>query len=69
LIWGAHVEAAGSFGKSDSQSPNAAMPLNALVGLSLDQPFVLTIHKTAAAADELSKLSDVVLYLEYAATV
>ena len=45
------------------------MPLNALVGLSLDQPFVLTIHKTADAADELSKLSDVVLYLEYAATV
>jgi len=42
LIWGAHAEAAGSFGKSD---------------------------KTAAAADELSKLSDVVLYLEYAATV
>jgi hypothetical protein len=47
----------------------AAMPLNALVGLSLDQPFVLTIQKGAAAANELSKLFDVVLYLEYTATI
>jgi receptor-binding and translocation channel-forming TcA subunit of Tc toxin len=47
----------------------AALPLNSLVGVSLDQPFVLTIDKSAAVAAELSKLFDVVLYLEYTATI
>jgi hypothetical protein len=47
----------------------AGLPLNALAGLSLDQPFVLTIDRSAVVADELSKLYDVILYLEYTATI
>jgi hypothetical protein len=47
----------------------APLPLNALVGLTLDQAFVLEINRTAATSSELSKLFDVVLYLDYSATV
>jgi len=47
----------------------AALPLNAVTGVSLDQPFVLAIDRSGAVADELAKLYDVVLYLEYTATM
>jgi hypothetical protein len=46
----------------------APLPLNALVGTTLDQAFVLEIDN-AGVADELSQLLDVVVYLEYGATV
>jgi hypothetical protein len=46
----------------------AALPLNDLVGLNLDQPFILEINRTGVA-DELSRLFDVVLYLEYQAVL
>ena len=45
----------------------AARPLNNLVGLNLNQPFVLEIDRTGVA-DELKQLFDVVLYLEYTAS-
>jgi hypothetical protein len=44
------------------------LPLNALVGQDVAQPFVLEIDK-AGVADELARLYDVVLYLEYTATM
>src|SRR5262249_3007218 len=47
----------------------APVPLNALVGLTLDQVFVLEINRTPTTSDELSRLFDVVLYLDYSATV
>lgn len=47
----------------------APLPLNALVGASLDQSFVLEINRTTSTASELAKLFDVVLYLDYSATV
>jgi hypothetical protein len=46
----------------------AALPLNDLVGLNLDQTFILEINRTGVA-DELSRLFDVVLYLEYQAVL
>ena len=42
------------------------LPLNALVGLNVNQPFVLEIDRTGVA-DELKRLFDVVLYIEYTA--
>lgn len=45
---------------------NPPLPLNDLVGLDLEQAFVLEIDR-AGVADELARLFDVVLYLEYAA--
>jgi hypothetical protein len=48
------------------QGAAAALPLNDLVGLNLNQPFVLEIDR-AGVADELKKMFDVVLYLEYTA--
>jgi len=45
----------------------ALLPLNALVGLNANQPFVLEIDRTGVAA-ELKKLSDVVWYLKYIAS-
>ena len=45
---------------------NPPLPLNDLVGLNLGQPFVLEIDR-AGVADEMSRLYDVVLYLEYTA--
>jgi len=51
------------------QGKAAALPLNALVGVSLDQAFELTIARPASVADELARLFDVVLYLEYTATI
>ena len=44
----------------------AKLPLNKLVGLTLNQPFVLEIDR-AGVADELEQMFDVVLYLEYTA--
>jgi hypothetical protein len=49
------------------QGTAAALPLNALVGLNVNQPLVLEIDRTGAAA-ELKQLFDVVLYLEYVAS-
>ena len=49
------------------QGTAAPLPLNALVGLTLNQPFVLEIDRTGIAA-ELKQLFDVVLYLEYTAS-
>jgi hypothetical protein len=49
------------------QGTAAPLPLNALVGLKLDQPFVLEIDRTGVAA-ELKQLFDVVFYLEYIAS-
>jgi hypothetical protein len=46
---------------------NPPLPLNDLVGLNLGQAFVLEIDR-AGVADELARLFDVVLYLEYTAT-
>ena len=46
---------------------NPPLPLNALIGVDLGQPFVLDINR-AGVADELSLLYDVVLYVEYTAT-
>ena len=43
------------------------LPLNALVGLNVNQSFVLEIDRTGVA-DELKRLFDVVLYVEYTAT-
>ena len=45
----------------------ALLPLNALVGLNANQPFVLEIDRTGVAA-ELKKLFDVVWYLKYIAS-
>ena len=45
-----------------------ALPLNNLVGLTLDQPFVLEITRSAGVAAELKQLFDVVLYVDYEAT-
>jgi hypothetical protein len=45
----------------------AALPLNSLTGLNLNQPLTLEIERTGVN-DELRKLFDVVLYLEYTAT-
>jgi len=45
----------------------ASLPLNTLVGLNANQPFVLEIERTGVAA-ELKKLSDVVWYLKYIAS-
>ena len=45
----------------------AALPLNALVGLNVNQPVVLEIDRSGVAA-ELKQLFDVVLYLEYIAS-
>jgi hypothetical protein len=42
----------------------AALPLNALTGIDLNQPFSLEIQ-TAGVSDELRQLFDVVLYLDY----
>lgn len=47
---------------------NAALPLSALVGQAVDQPFVLEINK-AGVAEELARLYDLVLYIEYSATL
>jgi hypothetical protein len=44
----------------------AKLPLNKLVGLTLNQPFVLEIDR-AGVADELEQMFDVVLYLGYTA--
>jgi hypothetical protein len=46
---------------------NPPLPLNALIGVDLGQPFVLDINR-AGVADELRLLYDVVLYVEYTAT-
>ena len=46
----------------------AALPLNGLVGLPLDQPFVLTLDRTGVQ-DEIGALQDVVLWVEYGAEV
>ena len=45
---------------------NPPSPLNALVGLNVNQPFVLEIDRTGVA-NELGRLFDVVLYVEYTA--
>lgn len=45
-----------------------ALPLNAIVGTPADQRFVLDIDRSGVAA-QLSRLADVVLYLEYHATL
>lgn len=44
------------------------LPLNALAGLPVDQTLVLELDRTGIAK-ELKALFDVVLYLEYEATV
>lgn len=45
-------------------------PLNALVGGNLDQEFVLEVSRSGSAvADELKRLLDVVIWLEYQATL
>jgi hypothetical protein len=49
------------------QGTAGPLPLNTLVGLNLNQPFVLEIDRTGVAA-ELKQLFDVVLYLEYTAS-
>jgi hypothetical protein len=49
------------------QGTAAALPLNALVGLNMNQPFLLEIDRSGVAA-ELKQLFDVVLYIEYIAT-
>ena len=49
------------------QGAVAALPLNALVGLNVNQPFVLEIDRSGVAT-ELKQLFDVVLYLEYIAS-
>jgi hypothetical protein len=49
------------------QGAAAALPLNALVGLNVNQPFVLEIDRSGVAA-KLKQLFDVVLYLEYIAS-
>jgi hypothetical protein len=49
------------------QGAAAALPLNALVSLNMNQPFVLEIDRTGVAT-ELKQLFDVVLYLEYIAS-
>jgi len=46
----------------------AALPLNGLVGLPLDQAFVLTLDRTGVQ-DEIGALQDVVLWVEYGAQV
>jgi hypothetical protein len=48
------------------QGTAGPLPLNALAGLNLNQPFVLEIDRTGVAA-ELKQLFDVVLYIEYVA--
>ena len=45
-----------------------ALPLNGLVGLPLDQAFVLTLDRTGVQ-DEIGALQDVVLWVEYGAQV
>jgi hypothetical protein len=47
---------------------HAPLPLNALVGLPVNQPLTLEIDKTGVA-NELRALFDVVLYVEYQASV
>ena len=44
----------------------APLPLNAMVGLPLDQAFVLELDRSGVE-DELRALHDVVLWVEYAA--
>ncbi len=46
---------------------NPPSPLNALVGINLNQSFALEVAR-AGVADELKRLYDVVLYVEYTAT-
>jgi len=50
------------------QGAGAALPLNALVGLNVNQPFILEIDRTGGVAAELKQLFDVVVYLEYIAS-
>jgi hypothetical protein len=49
------------------QGAVAALPLNALVRLNVNQAFVLEIDRSGVAA-KLKQLFDVVLYLEYIAS-
>jgi Tc toxin complex TcA C-terminal TcB-binding domain len=49
------------------QGTAAALPLNALVGLNMNQPFVLEIDRSGVEA-ELKQLFDVVLYVDYTAS-
>jgi hypothetical protein len=48
-----------------SATPSA---LNALAGVALNQPLQLTINRSTAVQGELSKLFDIVLYVDYAET-
>ena len=45
---------------------NPPLPLNDLIGVDVAQPFVLDVDR-AGVADELARLYDVVLYVEYTA--
>jgi hypothetical protein len=45
-----------------------AAALNALTGVALEQPFVFTFDRAGAAGDEIARLFDVVLWVEYSAT-
>jgi hypothetical protein len=44
------------------------LPLNAFVGLTVDQAFTLDIERTSVV-DELRAMFDVVLYVEYTANL
>jgi uncharacterized protein YdhG (YjbR/CyaY superfamily) len=51
------------------QGAQPAAPLNALIGAALEQPFVLTLDRAGPAGAEIRRLFDVVLWVEYEATI
>jgi Tc toxin complex TcA C-terminal TcB-binding domain len=50
------------------QGSAAPAALNTIVGVALSQPLQLTINRSGSVQDELSKLFDVVLYMDYVET-
>jgi hypothetical protein len=53
----------------NSQTPPPAIALNQFIGAPVEQSWVLTIDKSLAPAIDFSRISDVVLGVEYSADV